>query len=141
MKRLENWHGLLSDFLLARMHQPFVWGGQDCCLFACDAILAMTGVDVATQFRGKYTDPVEAAHLLRQLDCYGIDEMAEWIAEAYDCREIPPAFAQRGDVALLRELERYSLGVVSLDGTEIIAPGPDALASVGLLRALRAWRI
>lgn len=59
MRRL-NWHQHLAQTLQAAMTRPFSWGEHDCCLFAADCVQAVTGVDVAADFRGTYTTPLGA---------------------------------------------------------------------------------
>ncbi len=57
----------LHAFLLARARAPFVWGANDCALFAADAIEAMTGVDIASDFRGRYHDEASAQALIHSI--------------------------------------------------------------------------
>src|SRR5258708_4686376 len=64
MKRLEDWVVRLEAFIKERTAQPFKWGSQDCCLFAADAIEAITGVDLAADFRGKYSGAETAKAVL-----------------------------------------------------------------------------
>ena len=54
LRRLEDWPERLAEAIEAANERPFSWGRHDCCLFACDAVMAMTGVDPAKPFRGKY---------------------------------------------------------------------------------------
>ena len=51
-RRREDWPERLLAFARSRERQPFVWGTNDCALFAADAALAMTGHDFAAPFRG-----------------------------------------------------------------------------------------
>jgi len=55
LKKKQNWERECFDtFLRERTKQPFAWGTNDCALFAADAVLANTGTDIASDFRGKY---------------------------------------------------------------------------------------
>ena len=150
LKRHEDWPTRLDQFLAERREQPFIWGRHDCCLFASDAIHAMTGTDVAADFP-PYDTALGARKALKEYaGASSVAELADWIAELYGIREIPPSFAQRGDVVLLNrdrlggELPTpagQTLGIVALDGEEIWAPGEFRLVSVPLEVAERAWRI
>jgi hypothetical protein len=53
MKRYEDWPQRLVAAIEAARGRPFSWGAMDCCLFAADVVLAMTGVDYAAGFRGR----------------------------------------------------------------------------------------
>ena len=44
---------------------PFQWGKCDCCLWAADVVLALTGVDHAATFRGSYDSMRGAQRLLK----------------------------------------------------------------------------
>ena len=65
LTRLPGWQGALDRFLTAHRETRFQYGVWDCCLFACDAIEVMTGVDVAAQFRGRYHSRTTSANFGR----------------------------------------------------------------------------
>lgn len=92
--RNRDWTTRLHDTIKAAIERPFSWGEYDCCLFAADCSLAVCGKDPAAEYRGKYTTEVGAKRLLKKQ--HGSLEAA-W--DAYFIR-VPPAFIQRGDVAL-----------------------------------------
>jgi len=166
---LPNWPTLLHKFLAERMNTPFVWGKHDCCLFACDAVLAMTGEDLAGDFRGKYDSALSAVRtmqaftaenaesaekitrlldLSRQAVDYPITKsgdlvglVADRIAQNHGIKEIPPLMAQRGDVALVLAARGESLGIVSLRGDSVLSPGEKGLIALPLKMALKVWRI
>lgn len=53
LARFPDWRPRLHALLEARRALGFSWeDGRDCCLWAADAILAMTGKDVAAELRG-----------------------------------------------------------------------------------------
>ncbi len=55
MKRLDTWKARLSDYVLGAGNRPLVFGSFDCMLFAAGGVEAVTGVDLAADFRGRYT--------------------------------------------------------------------------------------
>jgi hypothetical protein len=109
MKRCENWPSILSGFLKAREGAPFVWGENDCCLFAADAILAITGEDVAADVRGVYTTEAEAEALVE-----GAGGLAALAARAGE--RCLPSEARRGDVVLT---DQNCLGIVDDSGRRV----------------------
>lgn len=62
-----NWPRHLTAALEAAMLRPFAWGRHDCCLFAADCVIAMTGDDPMKAFRGKYVDRETALAALKEI--------------------------------------------------------------------------
>lgn len=96
MKRLIDWQRRFNEYLASVRGKQFIWGEFDCCIFAADAVLAVTGEDLMYEFRGKYSSRLEAAQLLREL---GSGTLLSTIED----RMGPPiagAFGKRADVAV-----------------------------------------
>lgn len=134
-----HYHG----FLLERARTPFVWGSHDCALFAADGVLAMTGIDIASDFRGKYSDEAGAMALIKQLT--GGDTVADaaaWCAQKHALAELPhPKTAQRGDLTVfLGQTGAMVAGLVHLSG-QLVAMGEGGLYRFPISKVLRAWRI
>lgn len=142
----DHWQELLHNYLLRRQNEAFAWGTMDCCLFACDAVLELTDVDLMIEFRGKYDSALTAVKTM-SIACSGADErhlvelVAEKIALQFGIEEVPLLFAQRGDVVLLDSHLGKSLGILGLRGTHVHCTGPDGIVDVPLQDCLRAWRI
>ena len=142
-----DWQALLHYYLLRRQNEAFKWGTMDCCLFACDAILELTGVDLAADFRGKYDSVRSAVKVMREFvtteagDMHLVEAVAQKIAWDFDIVEVPVLMAQRGDVLLLNSPLDKSLGLLGLRGTHVHCAGTDGVVEVPLAECLRAWRI
>lgn len=156
--RYPDWPARLAPLIAERLNAPFRWGTNDCALFACDAVLAMTGTDLAADFRGRYDSSIGAARALRAL---GFRDLAD-VAHAFAAKHgIPPLasprFAQRGDVGLIAHFGASSAPIddrcrgrlVGALGALAIATG-DGFAAVtedrGLVKiptgsVAAAWRI
>lgn len=93
--RLSDWEPRLAAYLASVVDCPFVWGEHDCALHSANAVIAITGVDIAERFRGKYST---AAGSVRALKRYG----AGTLEATFDATlpVIGKAFAQRGDLVL-----------------------------------------
>jgi hypothetical protein len=147
-----HWQELLHNYFLRRENEAFKWGTMDCCLFACDAIREITDVDMAVDFRGKYSttrgalramldflgdgeegDVIEQSHL--------VELVAEKIAAQFAIEEVPVLMAQRGDILLLDSPTGKGLGILGLRGTHAHCAGLDGVIDVPLQECLRAWRI
>lgn len=136
IKRLSDWPERLAGKINASRNQPFVWGENDCCLFAMDCVNAITGVDLAKPYRG-YSTQIQALRMLNKNG--GVAGIADVVAEKYNIPEIQPLKAQRGDVCLFDIGRGDTLGIVA--GEHIFAPGADGLIGFPILQAVRTWRI
>jgi hypothetical protein len=130
--RRSDWQQRFADFFAERRSMPFAWGSNDCCLFAADAVLAMTDVDHAQDLRG-YTSALQARRLIE--DRGGLAQIA---TEALG----PPVavvFAAVGDVVLMQNEGRDLLAICN--GGVALAPGQNGIAVLGMDAALAAWKI
>jgi len=111
---------------------PFEWGVNDCCLFAADAVLAMTGEDLAKPLRG-YTSALAAKRLVDEAG--GLRELvSQFLGEA-----VSPLMAAVGDVVLLENEGRDLLGICN--GTNVIGAGERGMAVLGMDLARAAWKV
>lgn len=134
MKRHQDWPTRLNACIQAARARPFVWGEHDCCLFAADCVLAMTGEDLAAPWRGTYHTEWGAARVLTEQG--GLHAI---IIRALGYPLASPALARRGDLVIVETEGRLALAVVS--GAHAHAPGPRGLADVPMDRWLQAWRV
>jgi hypothetical protein len=144
LKRLPNWDTqLLPAFVASRRTTPFAWGTNDCSLFAADAVLAITGEDIADAFRGRYTDEASAFGLIKALTG-GTDvaHAAAYCATKHGLTEYSyPKLAKRGDLVVLTNAGRVIAGVVHTDGRHIVSVGEKGLLYLPISQAQRAWAV
>jgi hypothetical protein len=150
-----HWQEILHNYLLRRQNESFSWGTMDCCLFACDAVLEMTGIDLAVDFRGKYDSLITAVKAMKRFVADAdedveepndgesdlVEAVAVTIALQHGIEEVPLLMAQRGDVVLLDSPLGKGLGILGLRGTHVHCTGPDGIVEVPLIECSRAWRI
>ncbi len=142
MTRLHDWQERLSAELEASRGRAFEYGEHDCCTFAADCILAVTGRDVAADWRGRYE--TERAGLALA----GVKTLA---ALANRCLPpIDPVFARRGDVAIApageRRGNRRAPMLMVVDGVHLRAPGGGFASLIGgvhwrAAHGVRCWRV
>lgn len=142
--RVQDWPTLFFHFIESRRQQPFSWGKQDCCLFACDGVLAQTGLDPAAgMFRGKYRDALGAARLVRKHG--GVEAIAAKVCQRMGFAEVPVRMAQRGDVVTVKQRNSNLRGMNAEVGLCIggvaAFPGVDGLVFLRLKECRRAWRV
>jgi len=98
----ENWPEILNACIDDAHALKFVWGKCDCCLWAADVVLEMTGVDYASEIRGKYKSARGALKLQKK---HSIESFLDSKLERV-------AFASRGDFILVKSTDNTDgLGV------------------------------
>lgn len=144
LRRHHDWERRLGEYLDSKRDLAAEWGKHDCALFACGAIEAITGADLAAGFRGKYDSERAARKLMRAFAGGLVAEVAARMAAEYYIPEVPPLCAQRGDIALADTGENgLALSVVALDGWRLLLPlmGDIGFGSLPLTAARKAWRV
>lgn len=137
--RKESWPNILNDQIEQAQAREFEWGVFDCCLFVADVGLAMTDVDYAASFRGRYKTKAGAYRCLKNL----VGSKSGGIKELWDSllgESIPVAYCSRGDIATLETDDGLAVGVCV--GARLAVPRPGSgLTFVPMSHALMAWRI
>lgn len=131
--RLHDWQVRLEALMLERLAASFAWGSHDCALFAADAVRAITGVDLAADWRGSYTDARGAFRILEPLG--GL----RGVATAALREPVPVLMARAGDVGLVTQDDRDMLAVCG--GTHWHVPGEAGLVALPLHMGVCAWRV
>lgn len=134
MKRIKGWEQALAATTRAAMPKRHAWGSHDCALFAADCVRAITGVDLAEEFRGQYNDENGARRVLASLGCENVGDLASRYLP-----EIDAPMARRGDVVMMDGKFGPFLAIV--DGWTAVGPSLRGLEHVPASSALRAWRV
>jgi hypothetical protein len=142
--RRPTWPSLLQSYLDQCRQRPFAYGTWDCALFVADAIQSMTGTDLASFFRSRYTCRREAvAAIAKYCGNTSIQSVAVAIAQEHRMPEIDIRMAGRGDMLLIRRAQGrdYSLGLVSLNGQKALIALRVGIGEIPLTSVCRAWRV
>jgi hypothetical protein len=139
VRRLPHWEMLLEGWHKVAGTRPFLWGKSDCCLTACDAVLAITGIDPAGELRGRCHDRRSAIRVMRDYAGGGVEKTVATAFAACGFGDVPPLFARRGDCGLISTDDGPALAVCM--GKNWAAQGKDGLVYVPLQDGLRAWRV
>lgn len=148
MKRLLHWDRRLAAHFQKLQTTPFVWGTFDCALAVCDAADAITGLSIASNFRGKYSTEAEAmAFIGSDLGTFAANIAAqnnfpEWTHLTFAA----PKMARRGDPVLVNNSllggpSSTALGTVDLTGRYAWCAASRGFLRVPMHRWLRAWHI
>ena len=142
MRRTPDWQHKLHDFLVARAKEPFAWGSNDCALFAADAIQAITGEDLAAEFRGYKDEEGATAAVKSVANGTTVEDAVVYIAKKHNLQERKSIlFAQRGDLVIYQGTEGLAAGVVHLSGTHALFVSPTGLHKIRLRYCKRAWKV
>lgn len=144
LQRREDWPERLAALIDERMREPFKWGANDCALFAADAVLAITGTDLAADWRSQYADEAGAV-LAAQSLLSTVVTAGEIVAALRDMAHrslgpaVPPLMARRGDIVLVEHGNGHSLAVCL--GAVATAPGRRGLLQLERAAWRYAWRV
>ncbi len=132
--RHPDWKVHLVQYLGDISRAPFEPGVNDCALFAAGAVAAMTGLDLAADWRGKYQTLEEGLALLAAAGFADHTALA-----AAHFAEIDPVFGAAGDIAVVDGAGGASLGV--FQGAGIYVLTPTQLGVLPMSFAIRAFRV
>lgn len=135
--RGQSWPERLAEMLASTRHTPFAWGLHDCATIACDWVLEMRGVDPMAAERGTYG--TEAEYEAMTAAEGGLQAFVAARAERAGIAACPPAFAQRGDIALVRLGNQECLGIVA--GRHVAVPTLGGLRLAPASAIACAWAV
>lgn len=150
LKRSQDWLTReLDTYLREHAKDKFQWGVQDCSLFAANCIEATTGVDIASDFRGKYHDETSAFALIKSITggttvadaaayCATKHGLVEWVGKD---GKPTPLLAMRGDLVVVSNAGRLIAGIVDLSGRYVAAMSETGVVRLSIMSIVRAWHV
>jgi len=132
--RKEGWEKILDDYFASQRNEPFLWGENDCVLFAARCALKIIDRDLSAELLqyGKY-DKLRAYEIIKENG-----GSIAGIFDKYFSRKLK-TMAQRGDIALVNHNGSEAAGVVS--GFYVICKSLDGIAHVHRDNILKVWDI
>jgi hypothetical protein len=132
--RKQGWEKRLTDFLEAQRKLPFVWGQNDCVLFASKAANEVVDRDLTPEMLGygEY-DKARAIEILRE---HGGD--ISGIFDKHFKRKVK-SMAQRGDIALVKHKDQKAAGVIV--GRYVMCKTLDGMINVPMNDAIIVWGV
>lgn len=133
MARLKTWSSRFAALVGEARSKPFAWGAHDCCLWAANAVISITGEDPAADLRGTYFTEIAGLKILASIG--GLE------AAGARCG-IPIALelANVGDIGLVTWSDgTRSLGVRSM--TTWMCAGDHGLEHLPLGVASHVWGV
>lgn len=139
LSKKQNWTGLLAEYLADKAKKPFIWGENDCIIFACEAITAVSGLDIITKHKGNYSTRKEAKeYLAEHFDGNGDNVFIPYLGKSRNNYRK----ACRGDIAKIAVLgEGFAYGVVDCSGERIAFMQRKGLVYVPKRELIAFWRV
>lgn len=135
--RYRDWSARLSRYFDEATSKEFNWGEFDCALNAAESTLAITGVDLASQYRGQYSTEEEAYELLRK---NGYKDTFELALDNFPKAEgILNGFS--GDLGAFEYAGQHIVGVIYQSRIFSPSPGKRGMGSVSLLKAHTVFKV
>lgn len=94
MQRIDGWEGRFWDTIHGAEGKPYVLGEHDCFKLTCDVVKALTGVDLWSPWKGRYSTERQALKLIAQ---YG-GSFNGAFTKLFNTSVVDPSMARRGDV-------------------------------------------
>jgi len=132
--RKNGWEKRLADFLDSQKDSPFIWGKNDCVLFASKAANEIVERDLEPEILGygEY-NKAKAIAILRE---HGGE--ISGIFDKHFKRKLK-TMAQRGDIAVVKYNGDKAAGVVI--GRMVICKTVDGLINVPMNDAITVWGV
>ncbi len=131
MSRLPDWQARLTAALMEKRHTP-----GNCAEFAADMCLAMTGVDHAAPFRGRYTTINGGYRVLRKA---GYSDHVDFVQKNFVEKLVVDAVP--GDIVVLDGDDGPTVGVVQGSAGCYVPSGRGMVGIVPISTVIRAFEV
>lgn len=127
----------LSNYLRSVADKPFKWGEHDCVLHACNGLLALTEVDIASSWRGTYNTKKQSEEIIvRDFNGNSDNCFTNFLGEPHE----NPRRARRGDIVRVTFGKSLTYGVVDDTGRFIVFVSvKEGLIRYPIERAEKIW--
>lgn len=132
--RPEGWFEKLKAVVAAHEKATWIRGKRDCGTFAADCLVAIGCVDPVKDLRGRYNSRIDLLKLFDAMGYRGPEGFLDEWATRRNYPEIPPQFAQCGDLGITSNgtaCIRMPAGFIALGET----------GGLGLVNPSKAWAI
>ena len=134
--RVSGWEHRLVNVIESARNRRYKIGEHDCFTFACEAVWALTGVDLYLPWKGKYKSMKEARRLINEYSGEGHTQSGN---KLFGTVPVGMSLARRGDIATFSSMGRCHLGVCT--GSHVATPSKISLMFLRLDDCDFVWRI
>lgn len=136
--RKQDWENRLAMYIDLQRGKPFIWGKNDCVIFAgtaADEILERDYSKELKKYVGKYTDKNHK----KALSKFG--DTVESVFDKYFKRYENKAFAKRGDIVTVNFKGERACGVIDTGGRSVVCKTYEGLRHIPVSFIETAWNI
>ena len=138
LKRLNDWRARFDAACDEMRLKPFEWGGNDCAAgLAANLVLALTGVDVAADYRGRYKTRAGA---LRAMKAAGFASLGD-LAASFLPEHEHPSMARVGDIVTVETADAFGEGFGVVNGERVFVLTEHGFGTVDRSLANRAFKV
>lgn len=138
LTRLPNWRARFDAECDRLRLSPFAWGSHDCGPgLAGNLTMAITGVDVAADYRGRYTTRTGALRVLRS---GGYETVGDLVASMLPEHE-HHSMARIGDVVAIPTESAFGHALGVVNGERVFVLTENGFGTVDRCEAVRAFRV
>jgi len=127
----------LSEYLKSVRTKPFKWGEHDCVLHACNGLKAVTGTDIAAEWRGTYDSALSAKKIIKKCFDGDMDNgFTRFLGEPHS----NALKACRGDVVRITENGEHTYGIIDDTGRHaVMITVKEGLMKISLSEIEKVW--
>ncbi len=137
LSRRADWRLRYDACIESLRRRPLAWSETDCVIgLGAGVVEALTGVDLAAQWRGTYVDEAGA---LAAIAAAGADGLIDLVATMLP--QIHPSEAQIGDLVAVVAGGPIGFGLGAVNGERVFVMMPRGLGTVDLDLAVTGFRV
>lgn len=134
MKRYHDWEKRFDIALQEAKQKTWKRGEFTCGFFAADMVKAITGVDMISEYRDKFTTLAQEIEFIPNF-------IKETFKKCKGLQAVKPLQAGRGDVVMIKDSSVYAVGIVSLSGKQVLLATAKGVTTRRMDSIKRAWRV
>ncbi len=139
LSRVKGWRARFEAAIDEIKSKPFDWKDNECVVGLCAKVtLAITGVDLAAQYRGTFDSAETAYKVMRRA---GFDNLADLVASFLPEYAEGPCRAKIGDIVAIPMDSKFKFALGVVNGERVFVLMPDGIGTVDLLDAKRAFMV
>lgn len=138
LERFEDWRSRFSAECDRIWSTPFQYGVHDCGPgLAGNLVLAITGIDLVSEYRGTYHDKDSAVAIMRNCGFENLGDMVASFLPEYD----HPSMARIGDIVAIETSSEFGHALGVLNGERALVLTAKGVGTVDRCKAARAFKV
>lgn len=136
--KLPNWQARLLTTIEELKETPFVWGQNDCCIFAAKCIDAQYGTEIAPGVVGEYDSELSCKrYMIKRAKSASLATVLDTFLPV----RVEKKYAQRGDVVTFEGALGLTAGVLWTGYLWAMGPNGVETIPLHLINIVDVWRV